>query len=136
MDKDYKDILYRDPPKSRKRPKMAIKDRAAQFAPFSAVVGHEAAAHETARLTEVRRDLDESEKAIINSQLQELEADMPTPYGVYVTFFCKDEKKEGGAYISGRFILKRIDPYKGVLVTVSGEEIPIVDISSISYPVD
>lgn len=43
---------------------MAIKDRAAQFAPFAALTGHEAAISETARRTEERILLEESQNEI------------------------------------------------------------------------
>lgn len=50
----YEEILNLGPPQSGKHPKMAVADRAAQFAPFSALTGHGAALAETARLTERR----------------------------------------------------------------------------------
>lgn len=36
----YEEILNLGPPQSGKHPKMAVADRAAQFAPFSALTGH------------------------------------------------------------------------------------------------
>lgn len=39
----YEEILNLGPPQSGKHPKMAVADRAAQFAPFSALTGHGAA---------------------------------------------------------------------------------------------
>lgn len=53
MDK-YEKIIDLPHPTSRKRPRMAIIDRAAQFAPFSAVTGHDAAVRETARQEEAK----------------------------------------------------------------------------------
>ncbi len=73
----YEDIIHLPHHVSSKRPQMSLKDRAAQFAPFAAVVGHEKAVKETARLTERRRELDEMEKAIINEQLREIESQLP-----------------------------------------------------------
>ena len=44
-------------------------DRAAQFAPFAALVGYDDAVAETARLTEARPELDEQEQRAINERL-------------------------------------------------------------------
>ena len=41
---------------------MSMEDRAAQFSPFAALTGYEAAVKETARLTDDREELDEDEK--------------------------------------------------------------------------
>ena len=43
-------------------------DRAAQFAPFAALVGYDDAVAETARLTESRPELDEQEQQAINER--------------------------------------------------------------------
>lgn len=46
----YDDILYLPHHQSKERPHMSLHDRAAQFAPFAALSGHEEAIEETARL--------------------------------------------------------------------------------------
>lgn len=48
----YRDILNLPHHRSKVHPQMSIYDRAAQFSPFAALTGHEAAIKETARLTE------------------------------------------------------------------------------------
>ena len=48
---------------------MPLRDRAAQFAPFAALTGYEAAVGETARLTTERRELDAQEAAELNRRL-------------------------------------------------------------------
>ena len=47
----YDDIIGLPHPVSRKHPQMPREDRAAQFAPFAALTGYDAAVKETARLT-------------------------------------------------------------------------------------
>ena len=47
----YDDIIHLPRPVSCRRPRMSNLDRAAQFAPFAALTGHEEAVKETARLT-------------------------------------------------------------------------------------
>ena len=46
----YDDIMDLPHPVSQKHPQMPMKNRVAQFAPFSALTGHQEAIEETARL--------------------------------------------------------------------------------------
>ena len=48
----YDDMINMPHHVSNKHPQMAREDRAAQFSPFAALTGHEAAIRETARLAE------------------------------------------------------------------------------------
>ncbi len=48
----YDDMIDMPHHVSVKHPQMAIEDRAAQFSPFAALTGHEAAIRETARMAE------------------------------------------------------------------------------------
>ena len=50
----YEKIINMPHHTSLKRPRMAISDRAAQFAPFAALTGYDAAVKETARLAEAK----------------------------------------------------------------------------------
>lgn len=70
--KDYSDIINLPHPVSKKHPQMSLYDRAAQFSPFSALTGHEAAIAETGRLTEERTELDEDAKERLDEKLQNL----------------------------------------------------------------
>ena len=49
----YDDIINLPHPVSKNHPQMPLRDRAAQFAPFAALTGHDAAIKETARLTDI-----------------------------------------------------------------------------------
>lgn len=64
----YDDIINLPHYTSSKRPRMAMIDRAAQFSPFAALTGYDAAVKETARLTEDRVELDEYQKSALNDQ--------------------------------------------------------------------
>ena len=46
MNKDYSDILNLPHPVSEKHPRMSLYDRAAQFSPFAALTGYDAAIEE------------------------------------------------------------------------------------------
>lgn len=96
----YEDIIYFDYQGSQKHAHMSLSDRAAQFSPFAALNGHEAAILETARLTEEKILLAEERKACINEKLCFLKKDIQAKPFVNLTYFQKDERKEGGAYIN------------------------------------
>ena len=66
----YDDIIHLPHYRSQTHAPMPLQDRAAQFAPFAALTGYGAALQETARLTEQRADLTESEKADLDRRLQ------------------------------------------------------------------
>ena len=57
----YKDIINLPHHVSKTRPQMSMLDRAAQFSPFAALTGHEAAIRNTAERVEQERDSRETE---------------------------------------------------------------------------
>lgn len=123
----YEDIIHLDRPQSR-RAKMSSISRAAQFAPFAALTGYDAAIQETGRLTESRAELDENEKAMINEKLRFLTEYQGEKPQISVKCFQSDMRKEGGAYLTltGRF--RRVDPYQGALCFEDGTSVSIEDI--------
>ena len=66
MNSPYADIIHLPHHVSQNHPQMPRRDRAAQFAPFAALTGYEAAVGETARLTAERRELDAQEAEELN----------------------------------------------------------------------
>lgn len=130
--KMYEDII------NMKYPNKEIKDdfpksvnRAAQFAPFSALSGYEDAVKETARLTERKIELDETEKQILNSKLVYLRDNVPIDDKVSITYFVPDLRKDGGSYATLTDYVIKVDEYKKLLVMSDGSAIPIEDIMSI-----
>ena len=103
--KEYGDIIGLPHHVSTVHPQMSIYDRAAQFSPFAALTGHEAAIQETARLTEEQAELNEDKKEELNEKLQELMAYAEEHPTVTVTYFKPDDRKEGGKYetVTGTF---------------------------------
>ena len=61
MTTPYDDIIRLPHHVSQNHPQMPLRDRAAQFTPFAALTGYEAAVGETARQTAERRELDPQE---------------------------------------------------------------------------
>ncbi|WP_430886129.1 hypothetical protein [Fusibacter sp. JL216-2] len=126
----YDDIIHLPRHVSRKRPQMPLEDRAAQFSPFAAVIGHEASVKEAARLTEEKRDLDEAEKTVINEQLLKIQSRIEddTEPEVQVEHFKKDPLKKGGHYITTQGEVKKIDVYVRNILMKDGNSIEIDDI--------
>ena len=106
-------------------------DRAAQFAPFSALVGYGAALVETARLTDRRIELEEDDRAALDRKQQELLERIGERPEVAITWFVPDARKDGGQYITTVGRLKRIDEVRRVMVLVDRTEIPLNDIFDI-----
>jgi len=119
----YDDMIDLPHHTSKKHPRMPLLDRAAQFAPFAALTGHEAAIKETARLTEDEIELDENRKELLDLRLQQLQEHLSEQRSVTVTYFKPDEKKAGGAYETVTGVVKKVDAYAGKLVFTDGKRI-------------
>ena len=98
---------------------------AAQFAPFAALTGHDAAVEETARLTEEMLSLDELQKEELNQKLLFLKEHLSEHPAVTITHFVKDSKKDGGSYSITKGILKKFSRPDGSLLLEDGTVIPI-----------
>ncbi len=122
----YDDIINLPYPRPNLRPRMSILDRAAQFAPFAALTGHGAAINETARLTEERIELDEYEKAAIDTKIRMAQEQKLRELSI--TFFVQDKYKAGGEYINIVARLKKTDTLEKCLVMDNGSRIPVEDI--------
>lgn len=122
----YDDIINLPHHRSKTHPHMPLIDRAAQFAPFAALTGYGDAIDETARLTDVRPDLDEQQLSELNERLLQI---MAKPNSVVrITYFVPDEKKSGGRYEQMEGVIKKIDEIAKVIVMDGGEKIPLSDI--------
>jgi len=132
MNTPYDDILPLPHHVSEKHPPMSRLDRAAQFSPFAALTGYDAAVKETARMTDRRIELDEGEKEAIDQRLTLLQERLPEPTEVTITYFVPDKRKAGGAYVSVSGTVKKIDDYERVVILRDGMSIPIDEILHIS----
>lgn len=128
----YDDIINLPRPVSRRHAPMSLIDRAAQFSPFAALTGYDAAIRETARLTDERIELDESSKAELNEKLQLILESVDSQPCVTVTYFQSDERKTGGAYVSVTGRVKKINAYGQTVTMTDGT---VIDISRI-YGID
>ena len=107
----YDDIIDLPHHQSKVHPHMPLQDRAAQFAPFAALTGHEAAIQETQRLTDRQMQLDEDALETLDEKLELIREHLGTEAEVTFTCFVPDEKKEGGAYATCSGSVKKLDLY-------------------------
>lgn len=121
----YDDILMLAHHCSKKHPRMSLLNRAAQFAPFAALTGHDAAVREAARQTDFFMELDESRKNQLDEQLRIIRENLDARPEIEVTYFRPDEKKNGGSYevFSGR--VKKIDEYSRQIFFGDGTALPV-----------
>ncbi|TCL57619.1 hypothetical protein EDD76_108154 [Kineothrix alysoides] len=132
MMKTYDDIIHLPHHVSFTHPHMAVINRAAQFSPFAALTGHDAAIKETARQTDKRVELDEYVKDSLKDRLQTIVDEIKEHPQITITYFQPDGKKDGGAYVSVTGGVKKIDLYARILAMIDGEMIPIDDIIGIN----
>ncbi len=100
-------------------------DRAAQFSPFAALTGYGEVIKETARLTDRKPELSESEKAELDYKLQ-MACDYPGEKpALTITYFVPDQRKAGGSYhtISGQ--IKKIDDYQKQVILMDKTRIDL-----------
>lgn len=129
----YNSIIDLPPHISQKRIPMKREMRAAQFAPFAALVGYGDVIDETARLTKKKKELDEDEKALIDFKLRKIYEKIKEKPLVYITYFLPDKLKDGGkdVELTGRVI--KFDIQRKILIFEDKTQISINDIYLIEF---
>ena len=131
MSSAYDDLLNLPHHTSAVQPAMPMQNRAAQFAPFAALVGYDALIRETARLTDQKVELDESVKAELNEKLRLLLELLPQQPEVTITYFQPDIRKAGGAYRTTNGIVRKFLHSENLLVMMDGSKIPVDAIAAL-----
>lgn len=127
----YDDIMNLPHHVSASHPQMPLLDRAAQFSPFAALTGHHEAIKETARLTEEWIELDESRKEMLDERLQIIRENLINRPEVIFTYYKPDEKKSGGAYLTVKGIVKKVNEYEHEILLEDGTILVIENLFSI-----
>lgn len=127
----YDDIINRPHHTSPTRPRMSAENRAAQFSPFAALTGYEAAVKETARLIDKRVELDEYEKAALDERLQLIKDNLDCEPEIEFIYFVPDKKKFGGEYRTLVGTIKKIKEYERQILLYDGTVIHIDEIYSV-----
>ena len=131
MNRKYNEIMGLPHHVSKTRPQMPMSDRAAQFAPFAALTGYDAAIKETGRLTVERIELDVEALSALDMKYQLLMEALDEAPEVTITYFQPDERKAGGKYVSAVGAVKKIDDFERRITMQDGTKIPMDDVLSI-----
>ena len=122
MTDQYDDIIHLPHHVSSTRPRMSAIDRAAQFSPFAALTGYDTSIKESARLTDARIELDDSQKEEIGEKLRLVTGQLDAE--IKITYFLTDTKKTGGKYVLAAGAVKKVDEYERMIIMGDGKQIP------------
>ena len=125
----YNDIINLPHHVSKKHPQLSKASYAAQFSPFAALSGYEGIVSEAARFTNERVELGDKEKDILNAKLQIIGEHIKEHPELELTYFQKDKKKTGGAYLKKTAQIKRIDDLERIMYSTDGTNLPMDDIT-------
>lgn len=131
MKGSYDDIIGLTYPVPTSRKRMSMIDRAAQFSPFAALTGYDAAILETGRLTDRQIDLDVDGEAILDEKIRQLSRHQEEQPEVTVTYFVPDARKCGGAYVTVTGKVRKIDRYEQAMLLTDGTVISFSRISTL-----
>ena len=131
MNGKYDEIMGLPHHISKTRPQMPMSDRAAQFAPFAALTGYDAAIKETGRLTDERIELDVEALSALDMKYQLLMEALDEAPEVTITYFQPDERKAGGKYLTATGAVKKEDDFERRITMQEGTKIPMDDVLSI-----
>lgn len=121
----YDDIINHSRHQSPTRVPMPLAARAAQFAPFAALAGYDAAIAEAGRVTAARAELGADAEAAIAETLRKILTRLGEKPDVTVTYFVPDRRKEGGAYVTHGGRLVKFAEAERTLVMADGARIPL-----------
>lgn len=124
----YDDIINLPHYVSKNRTPMSMENRAAQFAPFAALSGHEEAIAETARHTSQKQELSAEEMRILS---QRLSYAIETGVKIMITYFKQDNLKRGGSYRNVCGKVKKINEIEGTIIMSDRRSIPLDCVLSI-----
>ena len=126
----YDDIILLEHPTSKTHPRMSNYNRAAQFAPFAALVGYEEAIEKSEIHYDVRTELSDDLKEEIEKALQYIASKIKNRPTIEVIYFVK-YKDNLGNYVTYKGKLKKIDVVTRKIIFVNNESIYIKDIYNI-----
>ena len=130
MNKKYENIINFTHHVSQKRKKMSPADRAAQFAPYAALVGFGEVIEETSRITEEKAMPDEGEMERINRTLTYIIAHNGSVKAEF-TYFKRDGRKGGGKHVKMAGFAVKIDEVKRAVIFSDGAVLQLEDIVDI-----
>ena len=134
--RNYEDIRNHERYQLKHHTPMSMESRAAQFAPFAALVGYDEEIGEAARSTDGREELSEDAINALNQAFQKLlEHEEERPL-VTVTYFQPDAKKDGGRYMTYTGNFRFYDAEKRVMKFADGMVIGVGQVCRIDFSVN
>ena len=129
----YDDIIDMEHHTSLRHPRMSLENRAAQFAPFSALTGYEDVIDETGRQTDEFVEPDPMQMQHLNEVMGMIQDRLSSRPMVSGTRFVPDVRKQGGAFSAFEGHVRNIDMESGTLVLVEGGNVPISHIVDLNW---
>lgn len=123
---DYSDIIDKPYQKSKRHRWMSKYDRAAQFAPFSALNGHKEIISDREKVFVQKKQLDDDQAKIIDAKLREINDKKAMHPLITVTYFDKNAQDDLGTYRKMKGYLKKIDTYQQTII-MEGEHVILID---------
>ncbi|WP_458408230.1 hypothetical protein [Anaerotignum sp.] len=129
----YSDIIDLPHHQSVRKPHMSVYNRAAQFAPFAALVGYDQMVENTAAalLLDQRVMLSEDQNEILDEKLKVLQEHLTEMPQIHITYFDENSNELGGRYVSYYGIVKGVKYHPARLIMMDRKEILVSDISDI-----
>ena len=129
----YSDIIDLPHHQSIYRPHMTVYNRAAQFAPFAALVGYDEMVQDTADilLLDKRVILSEDARSLLDAKLQGIKEIINQNPEIKIVYFDEKANKLGGGYTLHSGKVKRIEEYPAMLVFLDGKKVSVEDIVQI-----
>lgn len=113
----YEDLIDQAAPPRYVRPRMQRQQRAAQFMPFAALVGHEEALALEREVTEEWQKQSEDTLHDLDAVARDIEAALSrgdTPV-VQITYFAPHPQKAGGHYVTQCLTVSKLDSWQRVV---------------------
>ena len=133
MSSRYSDIIDLPHHQSIHRPHMTVYNRAAQFAPFAALVGYDEMVQDTADilLLDKRVILSEDARSLLDAKLQGIKEIINQNPEIKIVYFDENANRLGGRYVLHSGKVKKIEEYPAMLVFLDGKKVLIEDIIQI-----
>lgn len=128
----YDDIINLPHHVSKTRKPMPMINRAAQFAPFAALSGHDEAIEETSRLTTPKVILSPDEQKKLSARLTCAIEHLAEKNRLTFTYFVPDDVKAGGRYMTVTGVIKKHNEYERTIMLEDGTVLQIDNILSTS----
>lgn len=127
----YDDIIHLPHHVSKTRKPMPLINRAAQFAPFAALTGHDEAIAEAARQTMPKAILSSDEQKELSARLAYALENLAEKSRLTIVCFVPDDVKAGGRYATITGVIKKCDEYERTITLEDGTVLQVDNILAI-----